>query len=229
MCTGKTGPGTPMPVGPLYLYSSLPPGGETVAYVSWTPPPDWTYGEGFFVFELPPQPLLDSSYPVEFVRSMDVTPTPTNLRVTNVGIGEVYLAWDLPLNPPADLGWDVYRDGVKITSAPVLYSPTFTDVGLAPETPHIYTVAAVRVQRRIPLAAERPGGRDNHRRDGGQGASGLPDDSGRHQRVLVHDEHPRRPRDLHRTAESLEQVRDHDQGPGRERLRPRLLREPLDA
>ena len=153
----EDGTGYSLPVGPLNMYYYIPPGGETVASVLWTPPPGWTYGEGFFVFALPPQPLLESPYPVEFVRSMDVTPTPTNLRVTHVGPGDVYLAWDLPTNRPGDLAWDVYRDGVKITPAPV-YSPTYNDYGLAPETPHVYTVAAVRTNGGLPSQQSDPVG-----------------------------------------------------------------------
>jgi VCBS repeat-containing protein len=150
------GSGYRIPVGPLYA-PFIPPGGEGVASAYWAPPPDWTYGEGFFVFQFPSQPLLESYYAFEFVRSMDVTPAPTNLRVTSVGAGTISLAWNLPSNRPADLAWDVYRDGVKITPMPI-YSPTWVDTALAPETPHVYTVVAVRTAGGLPSQPSDPVG-----------------------------------------------------------------------
>ena len=133
-----------MPIGSLYVYS-IPPEGEAIAPFWWMPPPSWTLGNGFFVFQFPPRQLGDPYAPVEFVRAMDVTPAPTNLRVTGAGPGDISLAWDAPPNPPWDLAWEVYRDGVKLPYMPVSM-PTYTDGGLAPETPHVYTVAAIRLE-----------------------------------------------------------------------------------
>ncbi len=117
---------------------------QAVVSFTWMPPPTWTLGDGFFVFQLPPRLLLGQYIPVEIVRSINLTPTPTNLHVTNATPGEIYLAWDPPLNPPGYLAWDVYRDGVKITQSPI-FSPSYTDFDLAPETPHVYKVVAIRI------------------------------------------------------------------------------------
>lgn len=132
--------GYPMPIGSFPL-PPLSPEQEETAFFGWMPPPDWTAGEGFYVFSLPPSGLLQGVVK-DFVRAMDVTPVPTNLRVVAEGSTGIELAWDPPAPGPDMVSWDVYRDGVKVNASP-LYAPMFFDGMLAPESPHLYAVVAV--------------------------------------------------------------------------------------
>lgn len=69
---------------------------------------------------------------------------PENLRVMSVTGTTVDLMWDPPpyYANPWELEYNVYRNGQLITPAPIP-GLTFMDAGLAPETPHTYTVAAI--------------------------------------------------------------------------------------
>ena len=133
--------GYPVQVGPLYI-GELGPGAETVASTFWpAPPPEWAVG-GRFRFEFyPPSPLLPST-PAVFIRGAALPPAPVNLRPTGATQHSIGLEWDLPPGAPPYLSWDVYRDGRKITPTPT-YLTSYTDFGLAPETPHIYRVVSV--------------------------------------------------------------------------------------
>ncbi len=130
--------GYPMPIGSLPI-PTIAGDQETAVVFGWLPPPDWTAGQGFFVFSLPPSDFLPGP-PREFVRTMNVTPAPTNLQVVWVGPASIDLAWNAPGGLP--LSFDVYRDGVKLNIGPI-YGTSYTDYGVAPETPHVYTVKAM--------------------------------------------------------------------------------------
>lgn len=143
--------GYQMLIGSLPL-EALSPEQETTVPFGWMPPPDWTAGEGFYTFSLPPSGLLPGAIK-EFVRAMNVTPAPTNLRVSYVTPGSIELMWDIPAGGP--LNYEIYRDGLKIDAMPVF--PPFIDGPLAPETPHVYTVKAVGADG-IPSAASNAAG-----------------------------------------------------------------------
>lgn len=119
------------PIPPLY------PEEERSFPVFWTPPPHWSAGEGHYEIDLPPSALRPDRINV-YVRAMYLPPAPTNLRVNYVGASEVNLVWDPP--QAGSLFFDVYRDGLLLGRA---YGPYYTVNGLAPQTPHVYTVKSV--------------------------------------------------------------------------------------
>lgn len=98
-------------------------------------------GEEVFHFILDPSEL-DPMRWNEFVSTINSPPAPENLRVVSAGQGEVYLEWDPPMNATEPLEYNVYRNGRKVNVSPALYT-SYMDSGLAPETPHTYTVEAV--------------------------------------------------------------------------------------
>lgn len=123
--------------------SAVPPDWFDSTTVAWSPPPDWDPAAGNFRFVLYNSSSLDPFTPNVFVRGINLPPAPENLRVTGASPDSIDLAWD---QPPVfePLAWEVYRDNVKITPWPV-YAPTFTDFGLAPDTPHVYRVVSKRL------------------------------------------------------------------------------------
>lgn len=123
------------------LNTIISPEGEATGSLSWMPPPGWAE-DGFFFFELPPS-TLRQSVPNEYVRAMNILPTPTNVRIDYTGPDGLSLAWDPPLPGAGPLTYDVHRDGVKVNLWPIP-EPAYVDYGLAPETPHVYTVTAVQ-------------------------------------------------------------------------------------
>jgi pectin methylesterase-like acyl-CoA thioesterase len=75
-------------------------------------------------------------------RPVDTAPPAAPAGVTATGAdGKVLLSWTA--NADADIaGYDVYRDGEKLTSTP-LTAPAFTDTGLVNDTAYAYTVTAI--------------------------------------------------------------------------------------
>ncbi len=61
--------------------------------------------------------------------------TPSNLRVTGTTRSTVTIGWDGPVGT----GYQILRSGIPIATST---SPTFTDVGLLPGTPYLYSVRA---------------------------------------------------------------------------------------
>ena len=116
-----------------------------------------------FRFTLPASSLRPILGNRVIVRSFASPAAPTNLRVDSAPSPDsIALAW----NPPAIPGvtFNVFRDGVKVNMEPI-YSPFFWDAGLAPETPHTYTVQAVLSDGGLPSAMSN--------RVGGQTAAGF--------------------------------------------------------
>ncbi|GGT21821.1 glycoside hydrolase family 6 protein [Streptomyces chromofuscus] len=66
---------------------------------------------------------------------------PTGLRTTARSATSVSLAWTAATDDVGVTGYDVYRDGTRITSTPGT-ATTFTDTGLSPATAYAYTVRA---------------------------------------------------------------------------------------
>ncbi|MBC7272735.1 MAG: glycoside hydrolase family 6 protein, partial [Streptomyces sp.] len=66
---------------------------------------------------------------------------PTGLRSTAQTAGSVSLAWTASTDDTGVTGYDVYRDGTRVTSAPVT-TTSFTDTGLTAATAYAYTVRA---------------------------------------------------------------------------------------
>jgi chitodextrinase len=64
---------------------------------------------------------------------------PGNLRSTGVTSSTIALAWDPATDNVAVTGYDVFRSGVKVTTAT---GTTYTDTGLAGSTSYTYTVQA---------------------------------------------------------------------------------------
>ena len=71
--------------------------------------------------------------------------TPTNLIASASGT-TVSLAWSTSTDNVAVAAYDIYRNGVKVGSAPSL---TFTDTGLAPSTAYRYALAARDAQGNV--------------------------------------------------------------------------------
>lgn len=66
---------------------------------------------------------------------------PTGLRATAKTASSVSLAWTAATDDVGVSGYDVYRDGAKVTAQPV-GGTTFTDTGLSAATAYSYTVRA---------------------------------------------------------------------------------------
>ncbi|MEU3253522.1 glycoside hydrolase family 6 protein [Streptomyces sp. NPDC006997] len=66
---------------------------------------------------------------------------PTGLRTTAKTAGSVSLAWTAATDDTGVTGYDVYRDGTRVTSTPVT-TTAFTDTGLTADTAYAYTVRA---------------------------------------------------------------------------------------
>ncbi|WOI60654.1 cellulase family glycosylhydrolase [Streptomyces fradiae] len=66
---------------------------------------------------------------------------PTGLTATETGATSVTLRWSPSTDDTGVTGYDVHRDGVRVTAAPVT-GTTWTDTGLTPATRHTYTVRA---------------------------------------------------------------------------------------
>ncbi|MEV5445217.1 cellulase family glycosylhydrolase [Streptomyces sp. NPDC052644] len=73
----------------------------------------------------------------------DTTPptAPTGLAATATGSASVTLRWAPSTDDTAVTGYDVHRDGAKVTTAPVT-GTAYTDTGLTPATRYTYTVRA---------------------------------------------------------------------------------------
>ncbi|HWR98430.1 MAG TPA: discoidin domain-containing protein [Candidatus Methanoperedens sp.] len=127
-----------MPVGDLSV-PSIPPDGEAPASLMWMPMPEWT-SDAFFVFQLPSSILTPHLLP-EYIRGVDAAPTPTNVRVLGAASTWIDIGWNPPLLEPWLYTFDVYRDGMKVNPVPIP-GPFYRDSGLAPDTPHVYTVTA---------------------------------------------------------------------------------------
>jgi len=71
----------------------------------------------------------------------DTTPpsAPGGLRVTGTTAGSVSLAWNAATDDVGVTGYDVYRDGDRITT---VTETGYTDTGLSPSTTYTYTVRA---------------------------------------------------------------------------------------
>jgi len=69
------------------------------------------------------------------VTSTPVTSTPSNLRVTGSTSGSLTIGWD----GPATARYDVLRSGQWIAQ---VTGTVFTDIGLLPNTPYLYSVSA---------------------------------------------------------------------------------------
>jgi hypothetical protein len=127
-------------------------------------------GESTFFDHVPPgQPVY---YQVRASVGMGMTPTPfpivsmpTNTVATDPPSGlfgtstdsTVNLSWAPPMFSPGPWEYKVYRNGKLIT--PMAIPDTFlTDAGLAPETPHIYTVQAVTPECPYPPGCGLPPG-----------------------------------------------------------------------
>jgi hypothetical protein len=59
--------------------------------------------------------------------------SPSNLRVTGTTASTITLGWD----GPAAAGYDVLRSGIRIAT---VTGTSFTDIGLLPNTPYLYSV-----------------------------------------------------------------------------------------
>ncbi len=68
--------------------------------------------------------------------------TPAGLSGTPVAAGRIDLAWTAATDNVGVAGYNVYRDGVKINTAPV-GSISYSDTGLTPGANHTYTVSAL--------------------------------------------------------------------------------------
>jgi cellulose 1,4-beta-cellobiosidase len=66
---------------------------------------------------------------------------PTGLRATAKTASSVSLAWTAATDNVGVTGYDVYRDGTKVSASPVT-GTTFTDTGLSAATAYSYTVRA---------------------------------------------------------------------------------------
>lgn len=66
---------------------------------------------------------------------------PQNLRVTDHSADTVTLAWDHAPDDVFTMGYNVYRNGVKV--GPFTPDRVYTDVGLTPGTSYTYTVRAL--------------------------------------------------------------------------------------
>ncbi len=73
----------------------------------------------------------------------DTTPptAPTGLTATATGGSSVALRWTASADDTAVTGYDVYRDGAKVSPAPVA-ATAYTDAGLTPGTAYRYAVRA---------------------------------------------------------------------------------------
>lgn len=73
----------------------------------------------------------------------DTTPpaAPSGLTATATGSASVTLRWAPSTDDVGVTGYDVYRDGTKVTTAPVT-ATTHTDTGLTPSTRYTYAVRA---------------------------------------------------------------------------------------
>jgi serine/threonine protein kinase len=71
----------------------------------------------------------------------DMSPpsTPTGLRSTGTSRTKVFLVWSASQDNVGVAGYDVFRDGTRITS---VTQPSFTDSSLSAGTSHVYTVRA---------------------------------------------------------------------------------------
>jgi YD repeat-containing protein len=68
--------------------------------------------------------------------------TPTDLIGTAVAGGRIGLSWTASTDDVAVAGYNLYRDGVKINTAPI-GSTGYSDTGLAPGVNHTWTVSAL--------------------------------------------------------------------------------------
>lgn len=96
-------------------------------------------------------PSSPSATPVP-TATIPPTAGPSNLRVTGTTGSSITLGWDGPAG-----SYDVLRSGERIAS---VTSPTFTDLGLLPNTPYLYSVRAGGITTPVLTAtlASRPGG-----------------------------------------------------------------------
>jgi hypothetical protein len=88
-------------------------------------------------------PMMDPWPVVSMPTNTLTTDAPANLRLRSVTDSTVDLEWDPPMYMGPSPPWfNVYRNGRLITPDPIPMTSYF-DAGLAPETPHTYTVQAV--------------------------------------------------------------------------------------
>ncbi|MDT9698266.1 glycoside hydrolase family 3 N-terminal domain-containing protein [Streptomyces sp. P17] len=90
--------------------------------------------------------LVRNAYPAVPTGGTDpgdtTAPTaPTGLRATAKTASSVSLAWSAATDNVGVTGYDVYRDGARVTAQPVS-GTTFTDTGLSAATAYRYTVRA---------------------------------------------------------------------------------------
>ncbi|MFE9835255.1 glycoside hydrolase family 6 protein [Streptomyces sp. NPDC005551] len=90
--------------------------------------------------------LVRNAYPAVPVEGTDpgdtTAPTaPTGLKATAKTSGSVSLAWTASTDDVGVSGYDVYRNGSKVTTSPVP-GTTYTDTGLSASTAYSYTVRA---------------------------------------------------------------------------------------
>ncbi|NLM11125.1 MAG: hypothetical protein GX213_10220 [Clostridiaceae bacterium] len=69
---------------------------------------------------------------------------PTNLKVTKVTETTVSLSWDESTDNVAVIGYDIYRDGIRIASSS---TNTYLDTKLSPDTEYMYFVVAYDIMR----------------------------------------------------------------------------------
>ncbi|GFZ31506.1 hypothetical protein CSC2_20320 [Clostridium zeae] len=67
--------------------------------------------------------------------------TPTNVSLVSKNIGTISISWTASTDNIAVLGYEIYRDGVKIATVADNVT-SYTDTGLAPNTEYKYTVKA---------------------------------------------------------------------------------------
>jgi hypothetical protein len=100
---------------------------------------------------------LNAYYDDLTLRPIDsaVSTTPTALTGTPVAAGRIDLAWSASTDTVGVAGYNVYRDGAKINTAPV-GSISYSDTGLGAGVSHTYAVSAVDRQAMKGCSSTRP-------------------------------------------------------------------------
>ena len=93
----------------------------------------------------------------EWSRNFNVTEPVSNLKISDAARDSVIVSWDVQRD--AD-GYNIYRDGKKITNTPV-QKAVYEDLGLFANTEYVYTVTAVKngveSEQSLPVTITTPG------------------------------------------------------------------------
>ncbi|MEK8129428.1 discoidin domain-containing protein [Paenibacillus filicis] len=76
--------------------------------------------------------------------------TPANLAASAVSSSRIDLSWNASTDPASVTGYDIYRDGSKLTT---VTSVTYSDTGLTPSTMYTYTVKAFNASGQVSAAS----------------------------------------------------------------------------